>query len=455
MATMNESPDYLAPSKKGKGVRRLNKMPLVIVFVVVSLVVTGFCYAYFSRYYEQQQEAAKAKKSVNNPTVTTVARPSVRPQNQGSDYIPPAFVSDDSEQRAHSQVPVDVHQDREANEPERRSSVPSDGSWSSSQRSSGPSDVNEAQQRRARIIQQIEDNRLAKLEEALSADTVVQTNGGQTLGKTLTQQGNDSDMPVPNMMPPQNNAGHLNALPFPSDGDGNSMAAENRQDQKKAFLANTQMPEESTYLPHQRKAAIAPTQEIKAGTVIPGVLISGVNSDLPGQIIGQVREGVYDSATGMHLLIPPGARLIGTYDSSVTLGQERALVAWQRIIYPDASSISIDKMSGADQSGYSGFYDTVNNHYWRIFGNGLLLSIFSAGIQLSQPQASNGENYNNSQIVAASMGQQMGQIGMQMAQRNMNIQPTLQIRPGYEFNIMVNKDIILPTWEGHPLANGQ
>lgn len=231
---------------------------------------------------------------------------------------------------------------------------------------------------------------------------------------------------------------------------GNSMAAENQQDRKQAFLAGT--PEAEVYLARQRKAAIAPSQEIKAGWVIPGVMISGINSDLPGQIIGQVREAVYDSATGTQCLIPPGSRVVGTYDSGVTLGQQRALAVWRRIIYPDGSSISIDNMPGADMGGYAGFNDKVNNHYLRIFGSGLLLSVFSAGIQLSQPQASNGENYSSSQIIAGSLGQQMGQIGMQMAQRNMNIQPTLEIRPGYEFNIMVTKDIILPTWEGHPMA---
>ncbi|EEN1859677.1 conjugal transfer protein TrbI, partial [Salmonella enterica subsp. enterica serovar Enteritidis] len=233
-------------------------------------------------------------------------------------------------------------------------------------------------------------------------------------------------------------------------GGGNSMAAENQQDRKQAFLANT--PEAEVYLARQRKAAVAPSQEVKAGWVIPGVMISGINSDLPGQIIGQVREAVYDSATGTQCLIPPGSRVVGTYDSGVTLGQTRALAVWRRIIYPDGSSISIDNMPGTDMGGYAGFNDKVNNHYARIFGSGLLLSVFSAGIQLSQPQASNGENYSSSQIIAGSLGQQLGQIGMQMAQRNMNIQPTLEIRPGYEFNIMVTKDIILPTWEGHPMA---
>ncbi|UYG54014.1 TrbI/VirB10 family protein [Comamonas endophytica] len=308
-------------------------------------------------------------------------------------------------------------------------------------------------ERRLQLIQQVEEKHLAKWEAALDSDGAIQKferkSGAPTPGAP--------DSPGSQLNPQEMMQRYMAAGPMPSSGDPygmgavSGMAAENGQAQKRAFLSGT--PEANVYLANQRKAPLAPSQEIKAGTVIPSVLVSGVNSDLPGQIIGRVAEAVYDSATGSQLLIPPGATLIGTYDSSVTLGQSRALVVWKRIIYPDSSSISLDGMPGADQGGYAGFHDKVNNHYGRLFGHGLLLSLFSAGIQLSQPQAQNGENYSSSQIIAGSLGQQMGQLGMQMAQRNMNIQPTLQIRPGYEFNVMVTKDIILPTWEGHPLSS--
>ena len=105
--------------------------------------------------------------------------------------------------------------------------------------------------------------------------------------------------------------------------------------------------------------------------------------------------------------------------------------------------------------GNAGLKDKVKNHDSRIFENWILLSLFSSGIQLSQPQSNNSDSYSSSQIIAGALGQQMGQLGMQMAQRNMNIQPTLEIRPGYQFNIMVTRDMILPTWEGHPMANNQ
>jgi len=226
----------------------------------------------------------------------------------------------------------------------------------------------------------------------------------------------------------------------------------NRQAEKRAFLAD--IPPNDTYLSHTRLPALSPT-ELKAGTIIPGVMIGGINSDLPGQIIGQVRQNIYDTATGQHLLVPAGARLIGTYDSSVTMGQRRVLVAWNRIIFPDGSSVSLDKMPGADVSGYAGFKDKINNHYWRIFGNAFMLSLFSAGIQLSQPDPQPGFYHDTQNTLAAEIGRELGKLGMQLSQRNLNIQPTLEIRPGYQFNIMVTKDMILPPWQGHPLAAGQ
>lgn len=216
----------------------------------------------------------------------------------------------------------------------------------------------------------------------------------------------------------------------------------NGQGAKAAFLR--QPPTTSDYLVSNRESAVSP-YELRAGAVIPAVMVSGINSDLPGQIIGQVAENVYDTATGAYLLIPQGAKLVGTYDNAVTYGQSRVLVVWNRIIFPDASSLDINGMAGADQGGYSGFSDQVNNHYVRIFGSALLLSLFSAGIQLSQPQASSSSNgtYTSQQIIAGAVGQQLGNTGSRVIERNLNIAPTLEIRPGYLFNVMVTKDIVV------------
>jgi type IV secretion system protein VirB10 len=181
--------------------------------------------------------------------------------------------------------------------------------------------------------------------------------------------------------------------------------------------------------------------ELRAGFVLPAILVSGINSDLPGQVIGQVSQDVFDTATGKWTLIPRGARLVGQYSSDVAYGQARVLVAWQRIIFPDGKALDIGAMPGADSAGYSGFNDKVNNHYVRVFGSALLMSGVTAGIALSQPDSF----YNNRQSARSAMsealGQQLGQVTAQMIAKNMGISPTLEIRPGYRFNVIVTKDL--------------
>jgi type IV secretory pathway VirB10-like protein len=174
------------------------------------------------------------------------------------------------------------------------------------------------------------------------------------------------------------------------------------------------------------------------------MLINTISSDLPGEIVAQVSRNVYDTATGKYLLIPQGSRLFGRYDSKVSFGQERALVVWYRLIYPNAHTLELEGMGGDDQEGRAGFTDRVNHHYGRIFGWGLVTSVLSAGYQLSQPQQANSLVPSNQQVAAAAVGQQMAELGAQMASRNMQVQPTLEIRKGYRFNVMVNKDIVFP-----------
>lgn len=211
----------------------------------------------------------------------------------------------------------------------------------------------------------------------------------------------------------------------------------NFQDSKKDFLKGSLA--SGDYLQSSKQAAISP-YEVKAGTVIPAALITGVNSDLPGSVTAQVRENVYDTVTGNHLLIPQGTRLIGEYDSKISFGQDRALVVWKRLIFPDGDSLNLDKMQGVDVAGYAGFHDKVNYHYLRIYGNALLLSLVGGGYEILN-QDSDTESYEDT--LAASIGQQLAQVASEMLRKNLNIQPTIIIRPGYKFNVLVMKDIIL------------
>ncbi len=229
-------------------------------------------------------------------------------------------------------------------------------------------------------------------------------------------------------------------------GLGQKEQDQNLQAEKKAFLKEAKQLQ-TPYLQASVKPAMSPF-ELKTGAVIPALLVSGLNSDLPGEIIGQVSENVYDSATGAHLLIPQGSKIFGMYDSRVAYGQSRLLVAWARVVFPNGSTLELGGMGGMDKGGYSGLEDQVDNHYMRIFGSALMVSLFSAGIQLSQPEQNSGSlGYSNpsaGQTIAGAVGQNLGQLGIEMSRKNMQIQPTIEIRPGYRFNVMINKDVVFP-----------
>jgi type IV secretion system protein VirB10 len=221
----------------------------------------------------------------------------------------------------------------------------------------------------------------------------------------------------------------------------------NRAHEKRDFLSGREPQTRAQNTLAARRENPSSPYEVKAGTIIPATMIGGIASDLPGQILGQVSENVYDSASGRFILIPQGAKLIGTYDNGVTTGQERVLVAWTRIIFPDASSIDVGKMPGADEGGYAGFHDRVDDHFLKTFGSAILLSVVSAGVQLSQGNGNNQTSgLTSQQTIAAALGQQLGQLGQETARRNMQVQPTLEIRPGYRFTVMVTKDMVLRPW---------
>lgn len=217
-------------------------------------------------------------------------------------------------------------------------------------------------------------------------------------------------------------------------------AIQNNQSEKVAFLRSSQSSEKD-YIQSQLKQPLLP-YEIKAGTIIPAILMTGINSDLPGTIIAKVSRDVFDTATGNYLLIPQGTTLIGVYDSQIAYGQSRILIAWSRLIFPNGGSFDLEGQPGVDLVGMAGLHDLVNNHYAKIFGSALLFSAFGAADQLSQPQTSS-DQLTMQQIMYAAMGQQMSQTGAQLIQKNMNIQPTIEIRPGANFNVLLVNDVLL------------
>lgn len=196
---------------------------------------------------------------------------------------------------------------------------------------------------------------------------------------------------------------------------------------------------------------------VMAGSVIPAVLVSGINSDLPGPILAQVSQSVFDSATGRTLLIPQGSRLIGTYSNASTYGQQRVRIAWQRLIFPDTASMDLPQMPGADQSGFAGFTDQVNNHYLATLGTAAVMSLISAGQMVGQMATfGGGAGYGAygyyqpnqwamaGQMAGSAASGQVGSLGQQMMGNGMNRPATIEIRPGYQFNVMVTEDLAFP-----------
>jgi type IV secretory pathway VirB10-like protein len=183
--------------------------------------------------------------------------------------------------------------------------------------------------------------------------------------------------------------------------------------------------------------------EVKAGTVIPAALVTAINSDLPGQIIAQVTEPIYDHVTGRTVLIPQGSRLIGQYDSQIAYGQERALIAWNRIVMPDGRSINIGSMEGADLSGASGVKDQVDGHFWQLARGILLSTVFSVGAASAQDASARSSGNFVINSAGSGLSTEAEQVGSQITTRDLNRQPTIKIRAGWPLRVLVNKDMIL------------
>jgi len=214
----------------------------------------------------------------------------------------------------------------------------------------------------------------------------------------------------------------------------------NGQQRKADFIAGKD--ETGDINPHSLVQPASPWT-LSAGSVIAASLITGLNSDLPGLVTAQVTENAYDSVTGRTLLIPQGSRLIGSYDSVVAFGQKRALVVWQRIILPDGSSVRIDNVPATDSAGYAGLSDKVDVHTWQLLNGVVLSTLLGVGSELSFGSS-------ESDLIRAihESAQQSGsRAGDQLVTRNLNIQPTIRVRPGWPLRIVVHKDIILGPWQ--------
>lgn len=278
-------------------------------------------------------------------------------------------------------------------------------------------------------VERAERIRQAKLvQESLESPVFFQVSGARNKGA--------EDAPAPDPVDPF--AALTQATAALAGGDlptGSTSDDPNLQTAKIAFSGKGA--EGGIYNRNRLVDPVSPYQ-VMAGTTIPASLITGLNSDLPGTIIAQVTQPVYDTVAGAHLLIPQGARLIGRYDSQVAFGQDRALIVWDRILFPNGASLQIDALPGADRSGFAGLSDKVDNHWGRVFIAAGLASLLGIGTELAID-----DDDGLTRAIRDSFQDTANQAGQRIVDRNLNIQPTLKVRPGWPLRVIVTRDLIL------------
>ncbi|EAK2491504.1 conjugal transfer protein TrbI [Campylobacter jejuni] len=408
MLEINTSPNKFLP----KNNKRLSKVPIIILFSIAVIVLFSIFYVAVSRKQNLEKQATQTTPKEQIQTTTN-------PNNTNLD----TYINDlmqNQKLQANNTNPLPIPN---PTQPPIQEIKPQ------------PIQTNNPP-----VL--IQDNAMDEREMKVKKDMQLKALLSDTKLNIKTETNNKNQ--TINFNPPSNSNEDINAInvvnPSPSIGlEGNT----NKDAQGQQFLSQKK---DNGYLKYVKQKPLS-TYEIKAGWNIPAILITGVNSDLPGQILAQVTQNVYDSATGKYLLIPQGTKVVGAYSSNIIYGQSRLLVAWNKLIFPNGDTLNLDGMQGTSQDGYTGFEDQVDNHYFRIFGSAFLLSSISAGIALSDNSDTNSEKETASDKAIAQAIQQMGQVASEMIRKNMNISPTLKIRPGYKFNIFVTKDIILEPLE--------
>lgn len=402
---MNKNNDYLSPDTSPQklqtpGVKRVNNMPLFIAIGILTIFVVLIALVAQKRAHAQNQvsEPVKLKSSkkntmsLANDVVSHYQSGMIKAPTQSTVKLeaPPIPLPKEQGQTSKLDMPVQDVPDSE--------------------------------------IERIRQEKTQAFEEAVKAKTTVMVDGTQLHpNENLKNHDAPVNIDVANTFKAQLQRlqGMQNARPAPQVLGGQEN--ENRW-HLKSRLEN----------PNSR-------YELRAGGVIPGVMVSGISSELPGQIIGQVSQNVYDTATGRHLLIPQGTKLIGVYSNEVGFGQNSVLVAWQRLVYPDGKALDIGSMPGADSAGMAGFRDQVDHHYARIYGSALLMSAIVGGITYSQSLNQNNQlGYNQptaGNVLSQALGQQLGEVTSQLVSKNLNVSPTVNVRPGYRFNVIVVKDL--------------
>ncbi|EAJ6517043.1 conjugal transfer protein TrbI [Campylobacter coli] len=409
MLEVNMSPNKFLP----KNNKRLSKVPIIIIFAIIAIVLFSIFYVALSRKQNLERQTAQTTPKEETQIAT----------NHNNDLN--LYIDELQVQKAQENNIISPPMPNATQQPIQETN----------------SQTTQQPPNNTPIL--VQNNAIDEKEMKIKKDMQLKALLSNTKLDIKTEATDSKKNQAINFNPPNNNEDiNLGAINPQNTGLGLESGT-NKDVQGQQFLSQKK---DNGYLKYVKQKPLS-TYEIKAGWNIPAILITGVNSDLPGQILAQVTQNVYDSATGKYLLIPQGTKVVGAYSSNIIYGQSRLLVAWNKLIFPNGDTLNLDGMQGTSQDGYTGFEDQVDNHYFRIFGSAFLLSSISAGIALSDNSDTNSEKETASDKAIAQAIQQMGQVASEMIRKNMNISPTLKIRPGYKFNIFVTKDIILEPLE--------
>ncbi|EHD1951618.1 conjugal transfer protein TrbI [Campylobacter coli] len=409
MLEVNMSPNKFLP----KNNKRLSKVPIIIIFAIIAIVLFSIFYVALSRKQNLERQTAQ----------TTPKEETQIAANHNNDLN--LYIDELQVQKAQENNIISPPMPNATQQPIQETN----------------SQTTQQPPNNTPIL--VQNNAIDEKEMKIKKDMQLKALLSNTKLDIKTEATDSKKNQAINFNPPNNNEDiNLGAINPQNTGLGLESGT-NKDVQGQQFLSQKK---DNGYLKYVKQKPLS-TYEIKAGWNIPAILITGVNSDLPGQILAQVTQNVYDSATGKYLLIPQGTKVVGAYSSNIIYGQSRLLVAWNKLIFPNGDTLNLDGMQGTSQDGYTGFEDQVDNHYFRIFGSAFLLSSISAGIALSDNSDTNSEKETASDKAIAQAIQQMGQVASEMIRKNMNISPTLKIRPGYKFNIFATKDIILEPLE--------
>ena len=430
------SPDGLGFKTKPKGVVRINKRAIAFAAAMLFLVLIAIMAGVMTR-----KPSGMKSSGDNQDNVNSKLAPALQAGDQIARDIPDGNLPERKTQDDKARLSVKNRGPGvlEESAPVTTQAPPLTAAPGTPNLNNPRGSVDPAVDKARRLREERE----ARLKQAMEAGTAAQNTGG--FQSTNGAASGDTALRQLQTLAAAQGQGQRPPGLMPASVPGREEDDQNKQQRKEDFVRSMESVPDRNFVNSTRKAGLS-KYEVKAGWVIPATMEHGINSDLPGKITARVTQNVWDTATGRFLMVPQGAQLMGTYDSQVAYGQNGLLVVWRRIIYPDGSSVDLEGMGGVDESGFSGFRDQVNNHYGRIFGFGLLTSLFSAAFQITQNNNNQqiGQTPTPAQTAGTAVAQQMSQLGIEIARKNLRVQPTIEIRPGYQFNVRVDKDLVFP-----------